>query len=81
MILSWRGVGGVVEGGWRGLHAADDKRVSSLVKVTPCTRSETGRWQGQIFLRSDHLFPSPLLFKVLTRPAALMGRTFFHSPR
>lgn len=68
-------------GGWRWLHAADDKGFSSLVKVTPCTRSETGRWQGQIFLCSDYLVLPPLLFKVLTPPAALLGRTFFDSPR
>lgn len=61
--------------GLRWFHAADDNCVSSLVKVTPCTRSETGRWQGQIFLHSDHLFLSPLLFKVLTPPAALMRHT------
>lgn len=65
--------------GLRWFHAADDNCVSSLVKVTPCTRSETGRWRGQIFLHSDHLFLSPPLFKVLTPPAALMGRTFLTS--
>lgn len=48
----------------------------SLLKVTPCTRSEAGRWRRQIFLRPDHL---SLLFKVLTPPEALTGRTFFTS--